>query len=472
MLGQNRQFQWFNNPCYIYPMVPASAATLLKSSGFEVIWEDCIATEKKTVEFFAAVLKEKPDLVVIETKTPVIKQHWQIIKELKKLAEGKWLLKTVLVGDHVTALPEESMQNCPVDFVVTGGDYDFLLLDICRSLAGGATRNLEPGVWYRQDGQVKNTGAFKLNHDLNSLPAVDRELTQWRLYSEKNGNYKKIPGTYTMAGRDCWYHRCAFCSWTTTYPTFRVRKPELVVEEIGQLIEKYGVKEIMDDTGCFPAGDWLHRFCNLMIGQGHNKKITMDCNMRFGALSMEEYKLMKKAGFRLILFGLESGNDDTLKRINKGVTVQQIIDSCRDAHRAGLFPHLTVMFGYPWEGGAEINNTVKLASFLMRKGYAYTLQSTIVIPYPGTPLFRYCQENNLLATTDWERFDMREAVMKTPVQSEVIHRAVRNLYKVAFNMEFLTRKIFAIRDFYDIKYFIRAGWAVAGHLMDFKTRKR
>ena len=76
---------------------------------------------------------------------------------------------------------------------------------------------------------------------------IDRELTKWRLYSEKNGNYSKLPGTYTMAARDCWHHKCTFCSWTTLYPKYLVRTPEKLLDEVGVLIEKYGVKEIMDD---------------------------------------------------------------------------------------------------------------------------------------------------------------------------------------------------------------------------------
>lgn len=476
MLGQNRQFQWFNNPCYIYPMVPASAASLLKEKGFDVIWEDSIATGKTYNEFLNSVEEKRPDLVTIETKTPVIKQHWKIIDNLKKRAEGRWLLQTVLMGDHVTAMPAESMKECNVDFIITGGDYDFMLLNLCQNLSDNRgnffPKGSERGIWYRRNGDISSTGKFQLNHDLNSLPFVERDLTQWKLYSEKNGNYKNLPGTYVMAGRDCWHHRCTFCSWTTLFPTFRTVKPERLVEEIGVLIKKYGVKEIMDDTGTFPTGEYLKRFCYLMIEKGYNKKINMDCNMRFGALTLDEYRLMKKAGFRLILFGLESGNDSTLKRLNKNLTVEQIKESCRDAHRAGLFPHLTVMFGYPWEGYEDVMKTVELAHFLMKKGYAYTLQATIIIPYPGTPLFYYCRKNNLLTTLDWDRYDMRESVMKNPMDKTTFHKAVQSLYKVAFNTEFLIRKVLSVRDVYDIKYFVRTARALIGHLTDFKASRR
>lgn len=253
LLGQNRQFQWFNSPTYIYPMVPAYAATLLQSKGFSVTWDDGIAEEKTEKEFSRYVKNSDIDLMMIESKTPVIERHWEIIKKYKRLKPD---MVIVLVGDHVTAFPDESMESCPVDFVLTGGNYDFLLLNLCENLKESQealdTGKLEPGIYYREGGKIKNTGPFVLNQDLNSLPMIDRDLTKWYLYSEKNGNYRKLPGTYTMAARDCWHHKCTFCSWTTLYPKYLVRSPEKLLDEIGVLIERYGVKEIMDDSGAFP----------------------------------------------------------------------------------------------------------------------------------------------------------------------------------------------------------------------------
>ncbi|MCK4325933.1 cobalamin-dependent protein, partial [bacterium] len=133
LISQNRQYQAFRKPTYIYPMVPASAATLLKAAGYEVIWNDCIAEGWNYSKFLKFIQEEKPDLIAMETKTPVIKRHWRIINELNKLNELYEPI-TVLMGDHVTALPEESMQNSKVDYVLTGGDYDFLLLNLCNAI--------------------------------------------------------------------------------------------------------------------------------------------------------------------------------------------------------------------------------------------------------------------------------------------------------------------------------------------------
>ena len=491
-LGQNRQFQYFKEPTFIYPVIPALAATMLKQAGHEVIWNDCIAEGWGRDRFLDFLKSEKPDLIAFETKTPVIKQIWKVIDEIK--SKGQSPAGTVplilLFGDHVTALPEESFQNSKVDFVLTGGDYDFLLLNLCSVIArersdrsnlknGIASppsearndlgmANLEPGIYYREDGQVKNTGKFKLDHDLNSAPFIDRELTKWKFYAYKNGNYKRTPGAYIMSGRDCWWAKCSFCSWTQMYPEFRVRKADFVLDEVDQLIGDQGVREIMDDTGCFSAGYWLKDFCHGLIDRGINKKIYFDCNMRFGALEREEFELMKRANFRLLLFGLESANQTTLNRINKNLKVERIIDDCKAARRAGLFPHITIMFGYPWESYSEALNTLNLGKWLLKKGLAFTMQATLVVPYPGTPLFEECKKSGALRTLDWDDYDMKAPVMKTEISDEKISELIQGMYKVSFQPEFLLRKIASIKDFGDLCYYGRASKKVLGHIFDFK----
>jgi len=487
-LGQNRQFQFFKEPTYIYPVVPATAATLLKQAGHQVIWNDCIAQNWSYAQFLDFIRIEKPDLIAFETKTPVVKEHWKIINDIKGQSPSGTDPKIVLFGDHVTALPEESFQNSRVDFVLTGGDYDFLLLNLCNFLEkkglspqlakqletkGTVPDNieLEPGIYYRDNGQIKNSGKFQLNHDLDSLPFIDRDLTRWQLYAYKNGNYKRTPGTYIMSGRDCWHREdggCTFCAWSLLYPQFRVRKADNVLDEIGILINRYKIREIMDDTGTFLSGDWLRKFCRGMIDRGYNRKIYLNCNMRFGALSSEDFSLMKRANFRLLLFGLESANQRTLDRLNKNLKVDKVIEDCRLATKAGLYPHITIMFGYPWETYNDALNSLKLGRWLLNKGYAYTMQATVAIPYPGTPLFEECKQNGLLRTLNWDDYDMKQPVMQTPIPDDKTMELVQDMYKVSFQPEFILRKFFSMRDLDDLNYYLRAARKVFGHLFDFK----
>lgn len=492
-LGQNRQFQWFANPTYIYPMVPSYAATLLQSQGYNVMWDDGIAEELSQDEWLERIKKFKPNLIIFETKTPVVKRHWKVIDAVKEEIPG---VKVVLVGDHVTAMPEESMKNSRVDVIATGGDYDFLALNIANSY--NHQEKLEPGIWYRfkkqgvgskgQEEQnkphtpnsqlrtsiIRNTGHYVLNHDLDELPLIDRDLTKWKLYAYKNGNYKRTPGTYTFAARDCWWGKCTFCSWTTLYPgkDYRKHSVKRVLDEIGMLIEKYHVKEIMDDSGSFPIGPWLKEFCDGMIERGYNKKIKLDCNMRLKSLNQEEYNLMGKAGFRFILYGLESANQKTLDHINKNLKVAEIEKGVRMAKQGGLDPHITTMMGYPWESLADAKRTIELSKKLFDKGYVDTLQATIVIPYPGTPLFKECREKGWLITENWDEYDQRKVIMKSPLTEKDIKELTQGLYKSFVTPKFIWRKIIGIRSIDDIKFLFRAGGKVLGHLTDFSAKKK
>ena len=447
LLTQNRQFQWFSRPTYIFPVVPATAATMLKKAGHEVLFLDGIASELSPEAFDSKLAAFKPDLVVLETKTPVVKRHWRWIEEHASLGA-----KFILVGDHVTALPEESIEKPGVWAIIPGGDWDYGLLDF---IAAGCPKGVQP---------------FALKDSIADAPWIDRDLVHWELYAEKNGNFRRKPGTYIMSGRDCWHGKCTFCSWTTLYPRYRVRKVKDVVDEIEFLVSKYGVKEIMDDSGSFPVGQWLTDFCNEMISRGLNKKVRIDCNMRFGRLTLDDYRLMRKAGFQFVLFGVESANQETLDRFCKALKVEDVEKGAKWATEAGLDVHVTFMFGHAWEGPKEIEKSVALARRLLAKGWAKTLQCTLTIPYPGTPLFKELKANDGLATLDWEEYDMRRAITKTPLVSEdEIKCAIRKVYR-GFLQPAALWHLFR-RNLFNFAFYYRGLRYLIGHLLDFKGSK-
>ena len=468
MLTQNRQFQWYHVPSFIYPVVAAMGATLLDREGFEVIWNDCIAERLSEDRFLSLIEKERPDLIAIETKTPVVRQHWQIINRLKESYPETSL---VLFGDHVTALPAESMEESRVDYVITGGNYDLSLLGIAKSIRDGT--ELPVGVWYRKNGAVKNTGHFDLSADLNELPFVNRDLTKAHLYGEKWRKRKRF--FYTMAGRDCQWGKCAFCSWTTIYPQFRARSPEHLLGEIGMLIEKHDAQEIFDDTGTFPAGNWLRKFCRGMIERGYNKQILFSANMRQGLLRPDHIELMKKAGFRKLKMGLESANQKTLDLIKKGITVEDIVEGCKIISEGGIDIQLTVMVGYPWETREDARRTIDLARELMSRGHAEMLQSTIVVPYPGTPLHAMAVEHGWFRYDphDYERYDMTLPMLKSPDMSEEdVLQMCRGVYQSFLTPRYILRHVSKIRSLRDLGYVARGSKAVIGHLLDFARARR
>jgi len=488
LLSQNRQYQIFHAPTYIYPMVPAYAASNLKSHGYDVVWIDGIAQGMSYEEYVVQLEKEKPDVLLVETKSPFIKHHWEIAKDLKEKFPN---LVMVWVGDHVTWNPMETLDNSPIDYIVTGGDYDFVIVNLLDHLVKGT--DLEGGVWFREgDSRIRNkeryeaktgeyggryrvTGPVSINHNLDDLPFVDRDLTKWELYAYANGNYKYLPGTYMYSGRDCWWNRCTFCVWDHTINpigSYRSFSPKRLLDEIGHVIDHYPVKEIFDDAGTLRIGPWLKEFCEGLIERGYSKRVVYGCNMRLNAIrDQETYDLMGRANFRFILYGLESGNQKTLDILDKGLKIEEIEGGVRMAKKAGLEPHVTVMMGYPWETYDDAKRTVCLASDLFKKGYVDTLQGTVVIPYPGTPLWNKCKENNWLLTEDYEKYDMREPVMRSPISGRQIMELTQQLYKAFLSPQYITRKLFSIRSLDDIKFFWISGGKLLGHLLDFNKKQ-
>src|SRR3990167_3986420 len=422
--GQNRQVQFLPDPFFAYPIIPAIAATMLAMKGHQVLWLDCIAEELSEVDFGRIIIQYNPDYIVYEASTPVIKRYWEIINGFKDIMPS---IKHILCGEHVSALPDENKINCKVDHIVCGGK------------------------WYKDVFKIVTCNDWEGN-----LPLIDRNLTRWWLYAYKNGNFKYIPATYIMSAQDCWHGKCSFCSWAEYHKDYFVRPVDEVLKEVELLIEA-GLKEIFDDSGTFPTGDWLREFCEKVIYRKYGDYISFGANMRFGALSVDDFKLMSKAGFRMILWGMESVNQVTLDKLNKGYQVKSIMQDLILAKAAGLQSHLAVMFGYPWESYEEAKRTYNMTRWLLKKGWAFSAQATICIPYPITPLWKYCKENNLLLTEDWSRYDMSEPVMKIPYSTKQLFALRDGIYNIAWHPEFILRKLIQVRSIEDIKYYFRIG---------------
>jgi anaerobic magnesium-protoporphyrin IX monomethyl ester cyclase len=464
MLTQNRQFQWFHEPSYLYPCVPASAATLLQSLGHEVLWNDCIAEQKDMSQFLRLLRDFKPELVAMETKSPVVRQHWALTEMIKAEVPG---VKVVLFGDHISGNPTETMEKSQVDYCITGGDYDFSLESLVNHITKGDA--LDGGFYYRNsDGTHGTTGPYKGTRSLEELPYMDRHLTNAHLYFEKWK--KRLPFLWTMAGRDCPYGKCTFCSWTVTYPRFNTVSPEHLCNEMDMLISKHGAREIFDDTGALPGGNWLNRLCTEMIDRKINEKVIFDCNFRFDYFTEKNVQLMKKAGFRKLILGIESASERTIDILDKDLTREVIIEGCRMASAAGLQPHLTMMVGYPWETKEDAYETLKLARYLMHNGLAHHLQATVVMPYPGTPLFRLCQENGWIRfdETEYERYDMTEPVcVLTDMNQEEVVQMAGQFYKLYLHPKFLAHQLQHLNSLEDLDYMTRGAKAIWGHIKDF-----
>lgn len=272
---------------------------------------------------------------------------------------------------------------------------------------------------------------FQIDVPFDELPFPDRELTdaknkRWQSY----GNYKFHPATHMMASNLCWWGKCVFCVDTLKLQQGEkrgLRSVDHVIEEIDDLIA-HGYREVFDDSGTFPIGDWLEEFCNRMIKSGRNKRIIWGCNMKPIAEKVVPFKLMKEAGCRFTLVGVESANQKTIDIIRKGQESTKVIQNIKAMSEAGLEPHITTMTSYPWETEEEEKNNLRQFHYLLKKGYAKTGQVSIY-SLPRT----------------------------VPEPNSIGHRRVPMYYDVYKSPEFWFNKIRSIRCLEDITYYVRGG---------------
>ena len=125
------------------------------------------------------------------------------------------------------------------------------------------------------------------------------------------------------------------------------------------------------------------------------------------------------------------------------------------------------MIGYPWETKKDAQNTIDLAKYFFKKGLADSIQATIIIPYPGTPLFSQAKKNKWLKTTDWSKYDMSQSVLKSKINSTTQKQLVKSIFKGIITPRFILNKIISIKSFDDIKFLTKYAFKYIKKLKDF-----
>ncbi|MFH1591794.1 MAG: radical SAM protein [Candidatus Woesearchaeota archaeon] len=437
----------------IYPMTPAMGVTLLKNEGFDVSFIDGIYESLSEEEFLSRLKQINPELLIFEAKTPTIKQNWRTVERIKNEIPG---LKVAVVGDHISVLPKETLENSRIDYVLTGGDFDISMLNLAKHLYGKG--DLPVGTWYRENDEIKNTGDYELVGELDTLPFIDREIIPWKRYHEAWMLHDKV--MYMMGSRGCPY-RCSFCSWPQMLFKKKVRQisPRKILDEMKFLIDRYGVKEFFFDDDTFTYDKkWVFDLCNGMIEQKFN--VIWGCNGRVDNCDEELLTAMKKSGCWFIKFGVESSSQYTLDRINKAYKVEDIIRTFKIAKKFRIKRHATVMLGYPWETRQDVLNTIEF----VKKLDVDTCQFSNPVVYPGTKLFEEAKENNWLRFNEgeWEKFDMSEPTLVNKEFSpkeimEICHSAWKQIY---FKPGYFFKRIKEIRNFNNIKSLYRGARSV------------
>ena len=444
MVSQNRNVQFFKKPTYLLPVIHAQAATWLRNAGYEVLWDDGNSQKKSFKKWYSDLVSWKPDMIVFESTTPVMKFYWDLTKQLRKDLPNSII---VMTGFHSMRRPLETIQMSEVDVVIKSNHVDFVLNRFVSTLQHMSDWRKDiqlEGLTIRlTDGQTRDTGHFIQVEPLDHSPLVDRDLIGWQNYAYENGNFLRTPGTYaTSVIRDCMFGKCTFCRYNGPELTFSMMSIERSLDEYERLVLDYGVKEIFDDSGVWYRGKDARLFAEGIIERGlHKKNCYFGINTRFEYLDEETIQLLAQANFRFVLLGFEAADDETLQRLNKGYQMQHVEKCLRWMTKYGLHPHLTIMVGYYWQTQEQLDLTVSTVKSLMEKGLARTLQVTLCTPLDFTPYHLECINNKVLLTENYDDHDMSKLIVKTPLPHDEYYKAVRAMYSISFSPKFILRQV-------------------------------
>jgi radical SAM superfamily enzyme YgiQ (UPF0313 family) len=402
-------------------------------------------------EIKSEIKKRNPDIVGIQAMTLTLVDVMLTAGIVKKLNRDT---PVILGGPHVNIYPEETISNPDVDFLVLGeGEYVFL--DLINALSQGKDFSKIKGIVYKRNNEIINTGRREFITDLDELPFPARHLVPYRKYYSALA--KETPITTMMTSRGCPF-KCIFCNRPQLGKIFRHRSAGNVVDEMEECIG-LGIKEIFlyDDTFSINkqrAAD----VCDEILRR--NLKIIWDIRTRVDTVDKEVLKKLKAAGCERIHFGVESGTQEILDVLRKGITLQQAENAFRWSKEAGIITLAYFTIGNPTESKRQILETVK---FGMKIKPDY-INIGLTTPFPATELYRLGLERKILRHDYWEGFaknprkDFVPEAWEEKLKREELVKLVKSAYmKFYMRPAYLLRRIREVKSWAEFKQKVRAG---------------
>jgi hopanoid biosynthesis associated radical SAM protein HpnJ len=326
------------------------------------------------------------ELVIMHTSTPSFPSDVRFAELLKR---DNPRIRVGLVGAKAMVDAEGSLRAAPaVDFVCRE-EFDYTCLDV----ATGLPLEQINGVSFRADAdRIVHNPPRATIEDMDALPFVapvyKRDLTIKNYFI----GYLKHPYVSLYTGRGC-RSKCTFCLWPQTVGghRYRVRSAENVIAEIQWIKDNMPeVKEIMFDDDTFTDSSNLPRVEAIARGMGR-LGMTWSCNAKAN-VPYSVLKVMKDNGLRLLLVGFESGDDDILHNIKKGLRTDIARRFMQDCRKLGIVVHGTFILGLPGETRETIQKTIQFAIDIN----PHTIQVSLAAPYPGTALYKQAVQNGWL----------------------------------------------------------------------------
>ena len=335
-------------------------------------------------------IAEAYDLVIMHTSTPSFPTDAKFGELLKARKPG---IRIGLVGAKVAVDPTGSLKaSDAIDFVARE-EFDYT----CQEVAEGKPYADIVGLSYKlADGTVKHNPPRPTIEDMDALPFVSPVYQRDLKLENYFIGYLKHPYVSFYTGRGC-RSKCTFCLWPQTVGghRYRVRSAANVIAEVKWIKENMPeVKEIMFDDDTFTDSSNMERVHEIARGLGA-MGVTWSCNAKAN-VPYESLKIMKDNGLRLLLVGYESGDDQILLNIKKGLRTDIARRFTEDCRKLGILIHGTFILGLPGETKETIQKTIDFAKSIN----PHTIQVSLAAPYPGTTLYKQAVDNGWLKEND------------------------------------------------------------------------
>ena len=331
---------------------------------------------------FIRLLKEyNPDIVGISCMTPNQNEAYKTARTVKRIL-GNPLV--VLGGVHATFMYDEILKKVREIDVAVIGEGEITLYELCIAWKKNFSSEYFPGIKgiaFRHNGTVAVTPPREKIEQLDDLPlpAFDRlVLPDISTYLKKSGD---LP---ILTGRGCPFN-CAFCSTSVMHGRkYRKRDPVKVADELEYLKNRYNHDNfsIVDDTFTIDK-ERTKKICEEIIRR--NLNINWGCSARADTLDPELIKIMSCAGCKGLFFGIESLDDEVLKKIKKGFTAKKAVRMVEMAVDEGITVDISFILGLP---GDNLNNTKKIYEFVKNHKISGRILINTLQILPGTDIYR------------------------------------------------------------------------------------
>lgn len=425
------------------PLGLAYIAAVLEEQKYDVEILDAPALSLRAEQLPREVSARNPDLVGISAITPFFSRTLEAVEAIRNACPDT---TTVLGGPHASLFPEQTLANNPSVDIVCVGEGEHVLLDLVQTIEAGDDLRRVKGIVYRENGRIARNPRMRPIDNLDSLPFPARHLLPMSVYRPLPNQYRRLPVVHMMASRGCPFG-CAYCSSAVFGRRTRTRSPPNVVHEIRRVIEEFNAMEIQfwDDTFTLKRA-WVVELCQLLIKE--NLGLLWTCETRVDRVDQEILELMARAGCWKIGYGVESGDQELLDMIKKGITLDQAREAIRLTKKSGIEVGLSFMLGLPGETPSRAKKTIEFAKEL-DPDYA---QFCITTPYPGTELYNQAKSYGIL-TQDLSSYTMWNPVFvpRGYQDKDEVLRMQREAFKAFYyRPSYIMRRLLKIRSISDL----------------------